>query len=259
MLICGRPQMMSLRYSMDEIVPMFREAGFDGFEFCIEDKLFHVRPDTLETYAAEHVAALARENGQAISAIGCHVDFVGNDDVFAVIQKGVAQAPRFGTDVFILASGQRAEEGDGGYKELIARLRVLLRIAAAHGVRIALEPEPGHRIDTTESFVKLVEDLDGDPGMCCNFDIGHSHLLDPDIPDSISRLGSRIAHAHIENMGDVHRHLVPWEGSIDLAAVLRALRRSGFDGALAFDYYNETYREVMPRVADHLHGLLAAL
>ena len=84
MLICGRPQMMSLRYSMDEIVPMFREAGFDGFEFCIEDKLFHVRPDTLETYAAEHVAALARENGQAISAIGCHVDFVGNDDVFAV-------------------------------------------------------------------------------------------------------------------------------------------------------------------------------
>ena len=259
MLICARPQMMSLRHSMDEIVLMFRVAGFDGFEFCIEDKLFHVRPDVIETYAAEHVAALARDNGLAISAIGCHVDFVGNDDVFEVIKKGIAQTPRFGTDVFILAAGQRTEEGDGGYKELVARLGVLLRIAAEHGVRIALEPEPGHRIDTTESFLRLVDDLGGDPAMCCNFDIGHSHLLDPDIPESVSRLGTRIAHAHIENMGSVHRHLVPWEGDIDLTAVLRALRTAGFDGALAFDFYNEAYREVMPRVADHLHGLLVAL
>ncbi|MBP7402167.1 MAG: sugar phosphate isomerase/epimerase [Clostridia bacterium] len=257
MLICGRPQMMSIAHSMDEIVPLFREAGFDGFEFCIEDKLFHVRPDLLEDYCADHMAALACDNGLTVSAIGCHVDFVGNDDVYNVIKKGIAKTRRFGTDVFIIASGARSETPDGGYAELVRRLRGMLDIAAASGVRLALEPEPGHRIDTTASFLRLVEDLDGDPAMCCNFDIGHSHLLDPDIPSSIDSLGGRIVHGHIENMGDVHRHLVPWEGDIDLAAVLRALAAAGFDGALAFDFYNDLYRELMPRVASYLKELVA--
>ncbi len=256
MLICARPQMMSLRHSMDEIVPLFHAAGFDGFEFCIEDKLFHVRPDMLEDYSADHVAGLASANGLRISAIGCHVNFVDSDDVFEVIKKGIAKTRRFGTDVFIVAAGQRSEEGDGGYSEMKRRLREMLAVANASGVRIALEPEPGHRIDTTVSFMKLVDELDGDPAMCCNFDIGHSHLLDPDIPGSIALLGGRIIHGHIENMGSVHKHLVPWEGQIDLAEVLRALAAAGFDGSLAFDFYNDTYREVMPRVARHLKDLV---
>lgn len=261
MLICARPQMMSLRHSMDEIIPLFREAGFDGFEFCVEDKLFHVRPDMLEDYSINHVTELAADNGLQIGAIGCHVNFVSDDDVFAVIRKAVEKTRRFGTDVFILASGQRSgTDGDtSGYEELKRRLGELLRIAAAGGVRIALEPEPGHWIDTTVSFMKLVDEFDNNPALCCNFDIGHAHLLDPDIGESIRILGDRIIHGHIENIaGGVHRHLVPWEGEIDLSQVLMDLSSIRFSGALAFDFYNETYLEVMPRVARYLKDLLPA-
>lgn len=259
MQICARPQMMSLRHSMDEIIPLFRDAGFDGFEYCIEDKLFHVRPDLIEPYVARHISQLARDHGLCISAIGCHVDFVGDEDVLAVIEKGVARTRLFDTDVFIIATGGRGADGDGGYGILLERLARLLRIAADHGVRIALEPEPGHRIDTTASFMRLLADLDDHPALFCNFDIGHSHLLDPDIEAAVAQLGGRIAHAHIENMGSVHRHLLPWEGEIDLARVLRKMRNVGFDGALAFDFYNEAYQQEMPRVAAYLRRLVDAL
>lgn len=256
MLVCARPQMMSLQNSMDEILPLFRNAGFDGYEFCIEDKLFHVRPDMLEDYSIDHMAAISKDHGLTVSAVGCHVNFVGNEDVYEVIKKAIAKTRRFGTDIFIIASGSPTEGGDGGYGEFGDKLREMLRIAAASGVRIALEPEPGHRISTTASFIRLMDEMDGNAALCCNFDIGHAHLLDPDIAGSIAALGSRIVHCHIENMGNVHRHLLPWEGEIDLAEVLRSLNAAGFVGGLAFDYYNDAYREVMPAVAKYLKALL---
>ena len=261
MLICARPQMMSLRYSMDEIIPMFREAGFDGFEFCLEDKLFHVRPDMLEDYSVSHVAGLAEENGLRISAVGCHVNFVSDDNVYAVVRKAVEKTRRFGTDIFIATSGQRSGTGGdtSGYDEMKLRLAELVRIASACGVRIALEPEPGHWIDTTASFLDLAGEFDDPPALCCNFDIGHSHLLDPDIGGSIRLLGDRIIHGHIENIaGGVHRHLVPWEGEIDLPEVLQDLSSIRFAGPLAFDFYSESYPEVMPHVARYLKGILPA-
>ncbi len=259
MQICARPQMMSLRYSMDEIIPMFRAAGFDGYEFCIEDKLFHVRPDLIEPYVAKHISQVTRENELVISAIGCHVDFVADDDVLAVIEKGITRTRLFDTDLFIVATGARDDTADGGYGRLLERLAHLLRIAADHGVRIALEPEPDHRVDTTASFLQLLADLDNHPALHCNFDIGHSHLLDPDIYTAIEQVGARMAHAHIENMGRVHRHLLPWEGEIDLLRVLQKMREIGFAGGMAFDFYNQAYQQEMPRVAAYLRGLVDAL
>lgn len=259
MLVSARPQMMSLRYSMDEILKKIQQAGFDGYEFCLEDKLFHPRPDLIEAYAIRHIVEISKENNLRIGAIGCHVDYVNNDDNYALFQKAIRTTRLFGTDVFILTSCNRKGDDEDAtapvrFRE---RLRGLLDIADSEGVRIALEPEPGHRVDTTESFVALCDELGNHPALCCNFDIGHSYLLDPAIGDSIRRLGDRIAHVHIENMADyTHLHLVPWEGEIDLAGVLADLDRIGYAGSLAFDYYNDAYEKVMPDVANYLRALL---
>ena len=258
MLITARPQMMSLRYSMDEILPKFRAAGFEGYEFCLEDKLFHVRPDLLEDGFIRHLVACSAEQNQTIASIGCHVDFVQNDDAYAVIRKGVQKTRQFGTDIFIIASGsaQSDTEDPEATSRFRTRLDELLNIADASGVRVALEPEPGHRIDTTQSFLDLWADTDRKSALFCNFDIGHAYLLDSDIPESIRALGDRIAHGHIENMANkTHLHLVPWEGEIDLGEVLQELQAIGFDGALAFDFYNDAYEAIMPKVAEHLKKL----
>ncbi len=57
---------------------------------------------------------------------------------------------------------------------------------------------------------------------------------------AIASLEGKVAHCHIENMGtDVHCHLLPWQGDMDLAGYIGALRGIGFDGPLALDLYNE--------------------
>jgi sugar phosphate isomerase/epimerase len=70
-------------------------------------------------------------------------------------------------------------------------------------------------------------------------------------------LGECIAHCHIENMATgVHRHLLPWDGDMDLAAYLSALAGVGYDGALSLDLYGIDYLGEAPRCFSYLRGLM---
>jgi sugar phosphate isomerase/epimerase len=88
--------------------------------------------------------------------------------------------------------------------------------------------------------------------------LGHIFLCDPDPLEAIRQTGKKIVHCHVENMGKgVHRHLMLWEGDMDLGAYIGALAAAGYEGGLALDLYKCDYLGVAGRSIELLRGLIA--
>ncbi|MFA4987319.1 MAG: sugar phosphate isomerase/epimerase, partial [Candidatus Brocadiia bacterium] len=110
------------------------------------------------------------------------------------------------------------------------------------GVRLAIEYEPELLVSSFAQVRKLIEFF---PMLHVNLDVGHSYLAGEDVPGVIRALGRRIANVHFEDIkGNVHKHLPPGEGDIDLEAVLAALGAINYEGIVTFELYSCTDRSV---------------
>jgi sugar phosphate isomerase/epimerase len=260
-IITARTQMVLHKYSVDEAMKFFKEAGYGGIEFCIEDYYFNARPDYIEDFFIEHTVEKAREIGIRIMSVGNHLGFVFDDIMFGHIKKTIPKVRKFGTDIMIIATPDRQLRKISEpecYKKLAARLNELLDIADANGVRLAMEPEPPHMIISTAQFLEFCGSLKHE--LYINFDIGHAFLTDPNILESIKLLDKKIVHTHVEDMrrGE-HLHLLPGEGDIDLEKVFSALKEIGFSGALALDLYVHEYDKEAPGCAAKMKEILARI
>ncbi len=251
---------MNHKWSFDECVTYFKQSGFDGIEFCFEDYYFNVRPDYNEDFFVKHAVDFCEENDMTISAVGNHMDYVFNDDMYELMKKTVPIVKDYGTDIFITASPdvqfKKFSEREAYYHKYVKRLTQLLDLAAEHGVMIAIEPEVLNLITTTQEFLDLCDYVKRD-NLVCNLDVGHAFLTDPDMFESIRLLGDKIVHTHVEGMNrGEHMHLLPGEGDMDLPAVIQALRDVGFDGAMALDIYIQNYDEVCEEAVRTLRTMM---
>jgi sugar phosphate isomerase/epimerase len=116
-------------------------------------------------------------------------------------------------------------------------LKELLEYAAQRSIRIGIEYEPGLLVERYEELAALIETI-GSPNLGANLDLGHSHVLGEDPGTVISGLGSRIFHAHIEDIkGRKHYHLIPGTGDIDFPKLLATLTRHGYEGFVTVELY----------------------
>ena len=77
------------------------------------------------------------------------------------------------------------------------------------------------------------------PALGLNFDIGHSYCVGDDPAATIRRLAKYIRHVHLEDIAAtrVHHHLIPGEGAIDFAPVLKAIDEIGYAGWVTIELY----------------------
>ncbi|HEV8320600.1 MAG TPA: TIM barrel protein [Myxococcota bacterium] len=124
-----------------------------------------------------------------------------------------------------------AEGRDALDARLAGGLRTLCERAAGAGVVLALEPEPGMHVDDLAGFER-VRALVDHSALRLTFDAGHAHLREPDgAAAAVGRAAPFLANVHLEGMSSgAHEHLVPWEGDLDLAAVVAALRAAAYAG-----------------------------
>ncbi|MFD0141163.1 MULTISPECIES: sugar phosphate isomerase/epimerase family protein [unclassified Streptomyces] len=113
------------------------------------------------------------------------------------------------------------------WKRLASSLTPVLEAAAAAGVPLAVEPEPGHLLATLDDFHTL-RGLLGDPDprhLGLTLDLGHCECLEPASPaDCVRAAAPWLHHVQIEDMRrGVHEHLPFGDGEIDFPPVLAAL------------------------------------
>jgi sugar phosphate isomerase/epimerase len=146
-----------------------------------------------------------------------------------------------GTDLVTLHSGFAPPDlpARRAWDNLVDGMRRCLERARARGVRLMFEPEPGMLVESVTDFLRLAADLDDDPALGLNLDVGHAQCVYEDAPAIIRELGDRIGHVHVEDIADrVHRHLVPGEGSIDFAAIWAALEEVGYSGFASVELWD---------------------
>jgi 2-keto-myo-inositol isomerase len=123
---------------------------------------------------------------------------------------------------------------------LVPFFREVADRAGEVGLRVVLEPHPD-TLSMDDSFaVDLIDGIERENvGLvydCCHYGVGQPETY----LQAIERLNHRIHHIHYSD-GDKATyalHLPPGKGSLDLDAIVEALKAIGFGGTLTHDLYN---------------------
>ena len=229
----------------------FKDMGFDGMEICFE------HPEVMALMKKKkhmELASFLKNTGFSSFSCSYHQN-MADDEKFDDTKAAMEFSAAMGAQDFIVASAL-GEPGDKDLWKLgLVRTKELLDAAKALGLRLLVEPEPVYVLYSTRDWLRLNDELDG--SIYANIDLGHAFLTDTDPLGDIRKVGGRVAHCHIENMAaGVHSHLLPWEGDMDLAAYIEALRDIGFDGPLALDLYRSDYMSVAPECLEYIKKLI---
>jgi L-ribulose-5-phosphate 3-epimerase len=151
------------------------------------------------------------------------------------LRRAVGIARALDANLVSLWSGAADEQApaDVLMDRLVNGCRRLCDHAAAAGVRLAFEPEPGMFIDTMCRFAELHQRVDH-PSFGVTIDVGHLHCQgETPIADYLRRWSRLLWNVHIEDMRrGVHDHLMLGAGEIDFAPVLRTLEEIGYAGSV---------------------------
>jgi sugar phosphate isomerase/epimerase len=131
-------------------------------------------------------------------------------------------------------SGAVPEDWSGDEGQMFSRLAYhvekLEEVCAGHGVRAALEPEPGMLVQRMQDYDRLAEKVGFRPGL--TLDVGHLECMENEpASETLCRYGDVLYNLHLDDMlPGRHRHLFFGEGSVDFGAVFGALRQIGYSG-----------------------------
>jgi L-ribulose-5-phosphate 3-epimerase len=134
---------------------------------------------------------------------------------------------------FWSGTAMTAEPADVLMARLAESCNRLSDLAAAKGVRLAFEPEPGMLIDTIPRYRELCSRVDH-PAFGLTLDVGHLHCMgETPIADHILAWRDRLWNVHIEDMRPgVHDHLMFGDGDMEFPPILHALGSIGYRGGV---------------------------
>lgn len=120
----------------------------------------------------------------------------------------------------------------GLWRRMIEGLGPVLDDAAALGVTVCVEPEPGMFLATLDDVLALRKRLGNPEHLRVTLDLGHLVCNEPRTPaDTVRHAGSLLGNVQVDDMvRDVHEHLELGTGELDLDSVFGALVETGYAG-----------------------------
>jgi sugar phosphate isomerase/epimerase len=165
---------------------------------------------------------------------------------------------------------------DEAFAELGRRWRPILDLAAENGIKLGFELHPGSDLFDGHTFERFLEEVDGHPAACLNYDPSHFVLQHLDYLEFIRLYGRRIAGFHVKDAelrpdgrGGVYGGYQGWaaragrfrslgDGQVDFKRVFTLLTESGFRGWAVMEWEcsvkspEQGAREGAPFIARHL-------
>jgi len=213
-----------------------RDAGYDSVELCLEHP--GSRPEMMDDVRITRVLKMLEEIELELSSVSYHGDGSPAAEREAKALLAIEVTRKMGAKVLVMNSDGKDPANPNQLAEFEQRLRRFCKAAERHKIDLALEPEPNLLIDSSADLEALAARVCS-PRLKMNIDVGHAFITDPDVVQTIRRMGNMIVHTHVEDIaGKVHKHLLAGEGDIDLRAVFAALRDVGFAGSLTIDLFN---------------------
>ncbi|MCR2785945.1 sugar phosphate isomerase/epimerase and 4-hydroxyphenylpyruvate domain-containing protein [Microbacterium sp. zg-YB36] len=239
--------------TLDEKFVAAKEAGFDGVEIF--------EPDLVASpHSPEAIRARAQELGLTLDLYQPFRDFegVGPDLLEQNLRRAEAKFTlmnRLGIDTMLLCSNV-ATARSGDEQLAAAQLRQLGDLAERYGVRVAYEALAwGRFVDSYEVAARIVRLADHPRiGVC----LDSFHILSKGHnPEAIETIPAekiffvQMADAPLLSMDVLswsrHHRLFPGEGGFALGAFMGHLVRTGYDGPVSLEIFNDTFRQSDPR------------
>lgn len=238
--------------TLEEKMRASADAGFDGVEVFEPD--FVASPHT-----PERIAALAADLGITLDLYQPFRDFEGvsRERLRQNLRRAAAKFElmnRLGIDTMLLCSNVgTAISGDDALA--VDQLRELGDLAAGHGVRVAYEALAwGRYVADYEHAARIVRSVDHPAVGHC---LDSFHILsrgwDPAAIETIP--AEKIFFVQMADAPGLtmdllswsrHHRVFPGEGAFDLADFMGHLLRSGYDGPVSLEIFNDTFRRTDP-------------
>jgi sugar phosphate isomerase/epimerase len=247
-----------LRYPFSEAAARIAAIGYEGLELLAD--VPHAWPAGLLEAQKRAIVHEVEKNGLVFSNVNAfmmnavsdhrqpywHPSFIEPDPHYRQVRIDHTRraldlcaelgAPHITTEPGgPLAPGQDRQQAIDLFVEV---LKPLAEYAHKKDVLLLIEPEPGLLLETTDQYLEVADRVHA-PSIGLNFDVGHAFCVREDLPRAIAKLAPQIRHYHVEDIAAnrVHHHLVPGTGAIDFAAVIAAVRSTGYDGWLTVELY----------------------
>lgn len=150
------------------------------------------------------------------------------------LHRAVEVAHDLGAEAVSFWSGTLAPgvDHDVAWARLVDGTAQVLTLAERRGVTLAVEPEPGHFVDTLDGVLELRARMGHPERLRVTLDLGHVVCNETrSIGDTIRVAGELIANVQVDDMlPRVHEHLELGEGQVDFVAALAALDEVRYRG-----------------------------
>lgn len=247
----------------EQVVALVTAAGYAAVDWTMEQF------DPLDQPPEElvRIAGLARAAGLAIPQLMVHQDYVTPDPAEwerrvrrserAVEAAAAAEIASIGvvTGPNRWTAGWTPVGGPGGMATAeawgLARgaLERVLARGAACGVTVALEPCWGTLVHDRASADRALAALDAS-ALGLTLDPSHFVLSGDDLGAIVEAWRARLTHVHLKDAfgragteGEDFLFLLPGEGAVDWPALLGALERVGYAGAMSVEFESFRLRE----------------
>ena len=134
--------------------------------------------------------------------------------------------------------GSGGKTGDeASTEQAIKHIATLARLAAEHGVRLAVKPHVGQAIFDGSTALRLMDEV-REPALGLNFDPSHLFRAGEEPQEVARRWSGKIITSHFRDCASREQRVgppetqIPGRGIVDLPATLRALHETGYDGPL---------------------------
>jgi len=247
-----------MRYSIEETIDRIARLGYQGLELLADVPhawpagLLEERKQSIRRRLHERGLAVANVNGFMMNAVAdvrqpyWHPSWIEPDPHYRAIRRehtkrALRLAAELGSPSVQTEPGGPLDSdqswkaaADLFYEEIMPCIEVAEKV----GVALLIEPEPGLMIETFEQYLEFADRIDS-PSLGLNFDIGHAFCAGQEPELWVPRMAAHTRHYHLEDIAATrrHEHLIPGRGAIDLAAVLRAIGETDYQGWVTVELY----------------------
>lgn len=267
------------KFSFSEAAEAVSDAGYSGIEIMCDTP--HAYPDELSLNDIENIKQTLTKNNLEISNLNAFMMCAVKDfhhPSWIEVEKDYRQiriqytkncidlAARLGAKTISTEPGGPLKDIPKGMPRQNALdiftqgLASILPYAMDKGIMVLIEPEPDLLIQTSDEFLSFME-MFSHPSSGLNLDIGHFYCVGEDPVEIIFKLKDYTRHYHLEDIPTTreHKHVIPGQGGIDIAGVIQAVEKTGYNGFITLELYpyldnpQKTARDAMQYLKQNYH------